>query len=411
MRVLHVGKALPPAPGGMESYLADLLRAQQRHGLEVAALVHEWPGFAAPEVAQFSGIRLYTCPSHGQFVYAPLSPGFPQALHRALADFRPQVLHLHLPNTSAFSALLLPAARRLPWVLHWHADVDPQAIDWRLRMAYQAYRPLESALLKRAARVVATSQAYLDGSPTLSRWRQRCEVVPLGIDLSRLPDVTPEAIRRVRSQWPRPQEPCFLAVGRLTYYKGFEVLLQALSVSPRGSLVLVGDGPRRSALELEVRRLGLGGRVRLLGALAGSLGEPVLAPWFAACDALCLPSLDRSEAFGIVLLEAARYGRRLVASDVPGSGVGWVTRTVGSVGGWQLVPPGNAPALADALQMVAPQCSNLLSGDPVASIERTPDDPVASGCALEDLFSIDKGARDLARLYARLSDPETHPTT
>ncbi|MEN9417847.1 MAG: hypothetical protein RI988_1467, partial [Pseudomonadota bacterium] len=160
MRVLHVGKALPPVPGGIETYLGDLLRAQASLGLQVAALVHRAPGEPAPDAESFGGASVYTCASHGQLLYAPISPGFPLALHRAIHDFAPDVLHLHVPNTSAFAALLVPAARRLPWVLHWHNDVDAAALDWRLRLAYPFYRPLETALLRRAACVVTTSLAY-----------------------------------------------------------------------------------------------------------------------------------------------------------------------------------------------------------------------------------------------------------
>lgn len=386
MRILHVGKALPPAPGGMETYLADLLRAQVRQGLQVAALVHEWPGFAAPEEAAFGGAALYTCPSHGQLVYAPLSPGFPRMLQRAIDAFRPDLLHLHLPNTSAFSALLLPAARRLPWVLHWHADVDPRVLDWRLRLAYRLYRPLETAMLRRAACVVTTSHAYLDASPTLEAWRPRCQVVPLGLDFDRLPPVSPAEAECVRLQWPQPEEPRILAVGRLAYYKGFEVLVRALAWCPRGSLLVVGDGPMRTTLEREVRRLGLCNRVRLAGSIPAVAGRPVLAPYFAASDLLCLPSLDRSEAFGLVLLEARRYGRPVVASDVPGSGIRWVVETAG---GGHLVPPGDAERLADAM-------CRALDGPRQAAAPP----PVAPPEALRQDFSIEVGAQRIAGIYA-----------
>jgi glycosyltransferase involved in cell wall biosynthesis len=387
MRVLHVGKALPPAPGGMETYLADLLRAQVKQGLEVAALVHEWPGVPAPHEPSFGGARIYTCPSHGQLVYAPLSPGFPWMLQRAIETFRPQLLHLHLPNTSAFAALLLPAARRLPWVLHWHADVDPQALDWRLRLAYRLYRPLETAMLRRAARVVVTSRAYLEASPTLGRWRARCEVVPLGIDFDRLPEAPHREVEEARAQWPCPSEPRFLAVGRLAYYKGFEVFLEALAQCPQGSLLVVGDGPRRTFLEQRVHQLGLGSRVRMMGSIAALDGQPVLAPYFAACDLLCLPSLDRSEAFGLVLLEARRYGRPVVASDVPGSGIRWVVETAG---GGQLVAPGHAPSLATALLRAGMEAGRVAAAPEPAAVE-----------ALRSAFSIELGARRLTPIYER----------
>ena len=69
------------------------------------------------------GACIYRAPSYGRLLYAPVSPAFPFWLARAIREFQPDLLHLHLPNTSAFGALLVPAARRLPWVIHWHADM------------------------------------------------------------------------------------------------------------------------------------------------------------------------------------------------------------------------------------------------------------------------------------------------
>lgn len=72
-----------------------------------------------------------------------MSPQFPSWLKRVIRRERPIILHFHLPNTSAFWALAVPEARRLPWVVHWHADVVASDRDQRLKLAYPVYRPLE----------------------------------------------------------------------------------------------------------------------------------------------------------------------------------------------------------------------------------------------------------------------------
>lgn len=327
----------------METYLADLLEASLDAGLAVAALVHQPRQSRATGPIRNNRFPLYTAASRGQFLYAPVSPGFPLALRRAVRRFRPDILHLHLPNPSAFAALALPCARHIPWVVHWQADVDGIALSPLVRWAYRLYRPLEQAVLRRSARVIVTSPDYLAASRALSPWHDRCRVMPLGVSATRLREIDPAQRARARHTWVQPDGLCVLAAGRLAYYKGFEVLVQAIEqADPSVTLVVVGEGPNGKKLEDEVRARKLEHRVRLLGYRTDS----ELHELMAACDVLCLPSIDRSESFGIVLLEAMRYGRPVIASDIPGSGVGWVVRQGGH---GMLVPPGNAVALADAL--------------------------------------------------------------
>lgn len=344
MRVLHLGKYYPPFAGGMEHFLADLLPALQTHGVTTAALVHDeqahrWRG---QHPALTDSPPIYRAPCHGQLLYAPLSPAFPFWLARVLREFRPDVLHLHLPNTSAFWALLVPAARRRPWVIHWHADVVTSPLNRRLALAYRLYRPLEQRLLTTSQAVIVASLPYLDASNALQSWRKRCHVIPLGLDPARIPDPDPAAQVRAATLWGNTGFR-ILAIGRLTYYKGHEVLIQAAAALPDSRVLIVGTGERRTRLAALIQSLGLEGRVLL----PGFQPEADLNALLASCDVLCLPSLDRAEAFGLVLLEAMRFGKPVVVSDIPGSGAGWVTRQAGH---GLRVAPGDSAALAEALR-------------------------------------------------------------
>lgn len=335
-KVLHVGKYYPPFKGGMETFVGDLVKAQRLSGRwKPLVLAHGRPRKDSP-----FGVRLV--PFLGEVSHAPLSPGFPWALYQMIRSERPRLLHLHLPNTSAFWALMLRCARHLPWVVHWHADVVPSRIDRRLAALYRLYRPLEKAVLRRAAAVIATSQDYLAGSRPLQAHRLKCHVVPLGIDPERLPSPDGLPVARAESLWGSGRSLRVLAAGRLSYYKGHEVLLRAAVRVPGCRVILVGDGERRSALEKLMADLGLTDRVTL----AGFLPDMDLWALMATADLFCLPSLEKTEAFGVVLLEARRYGVPVVASDIPESGVGWVVRTA-SCGA--LVPPGDTAALARIL--------------------------------------------------------------
>lgn len=334
MRILHIGKYYAPERGGIERSMQDLAESGVARGDSVAALVHQRPGTWRHARENRAGVDVHRVGCIGAPLYTPLSPGFPFELLRVLRGFRPDLLHLHLPNPSAFAALLLPSARRLPWVVHWHADVPPDAPDWRLRAAYRAYRPFEQAVLSRAQAIIATSQPYLDASIALAPWRAKTRVVPLGIG--------PAPLASATENWPAPSGVRLLAVGRLSRYKGFDVLLAALARTVDASLLLVGAGECERELRAQALALGLQERV----GFAGALDDDRLAAAYASADAFVLPSLDRGEAFGLVLLEAMRAGLPVVASAVPGSGIGFVVDE-GASG--LLVPPGDAVALADAL--------------------------------------------------------------
>jgi glycosyltransferase involved in cell wall biosynthesis len=365
MRILHLGKFFPPHPGGIERFVADLAAAQIAQGMAVRVLAHAEPGTYRSRYFQSHGVEVELVACHGQLVYAPVSPAFPRLLARAIGDFKPDVLHIHVPNTSAFWALLSPAARRLPWIVHWHADIPLDSRRRALRLAYRIYRPWEQALLRRAHTVIATSRAYADSSAALAPWRNKVRVIPLGIA-----DV-PSPARAEGLGWgdeserhrgipphsgPLPQagegeKLRLIAVGRLSYFKGFDVLLRALAQVPDANLVLIGDGECGEALRALAQDLGIQSRVHFAGRLdMDATGQALLESAYTSADVFCLPSTERAESFGLVLLEAMRAGKPAIASDIPGSGVGFVVRN-GETG--LLVPPNHVDALAAAIRRLA----------------------------------------------------------
>lgn len=341
MRILHLGKFYPPFAGGIERFSADLIGGLARRGIAQAALVHATPGQprSPREWIEHGTALLRETPCSGRLLFAPISPRWPLDVKRLLRDFRPDLLHIHAPNPSAFWLLGMPAARRLPWVVQWHADVPDDALHRGVRLAYPAYRQFERRLLQRAARIVPTTHSYLEASRPLRAFRQRGEVIPLAIDREAVDPSSSAAL-----VWPGSGLK-LLAVGRLSYYKGFDVLLEALAACPEVSLLLLGEGERRDELRQRIARLGLSGRVRL----AGQVSDAELHAAYRDCDLFCLPSLDRSEAFGLVLLEAMRAGKPVLSSAVPGSGMCEVV--VDGETGLQ-VPPGDAGSLAAALRQL-----------------------------------------------------------
>ena len=342
VKVLHIGKYFPPYAGGMETYLRDLMAAQARQGIDVAALVHQSDlGFKSEKEEFRAGgqtLPITRAAVWARMLFTPISPTFPGLLSRLIKAKQPDILHLHMPNVSVFWALLLPGARRIPWVVQWQSDVVSSPHSLGLRLFYAMYRPFERAVMKRSVAVIASSPPYLASSPTLQTYRDKCHVVPLGLDPASLPD--PKDSRRA----PTDDAPALrvLAIGRLTYYKGFDYLIRALAGCENVDLHLVGTGDQEAALKALTKELTLEDRVTF----HGQLTDTQLAKEFGTCDCLCLPSIERTEAFGMVLLEAMYLGKATLVSDVSGSGMGWVVDD-GLSG--ELVPPQDEAALANSL--------------------------------------------------------------
>lgn len=398
MRVLHIGKFYPPHAGGIERASADLCTALATRGVEVAMLAHASPGDGKSRRYREGGVDVHLAACHGQLLYAPVSPSFPFLLARLLREFRPDLLHLHMPNTSAFWPLLSPAARRLPWLVHWHADVPLDIRRPAVRAMYALYRPFEQALLRRAGAIVATSAPYRDTSTALAPWRDKTQVVPLGIGASPPGGSGSEQVQIVakdtfvQSQaWPGPGLRV-LAVGRLSYYKGFDVLLRAIAQAPEASLLLIGSGECEASLRALARELRIEDRVRF----AGRVDDAGLAEAYAQAQLFCLPSIERTEAFGVVLLEAMRARLPVIATRIAGSGVGHVVAD-GVTG--TLVAPGDAAALASAMHAFA--------GDP-AMRRRFGE---TGNARWQAEFTLDRSADRMLGLYRSLLPANAHRAT
>jgi glycosyltransferase involved in cell wall biosynthesis len=395
VKVLHIGKFFHPHRGGMETFLRDLMLEQQRQGIETSALVHDSErSFRSREsfVAWRDQLLQVTRAARWfTLAFAPVSPGFALQLSRLIRERHPQILHLHLPNPSGFWCLLLPSARRIPWVVHWHADVVASSHKRSLALLYRLYRIPERWLLKRAATVIATSPPYLEASEPLRDFQHKCVVIPLGIEP--LPvegshgDST-EARRHVQSgeeSVPMQAQAALriLAVGRLTYYKGFTVLMRAVAKVPGATLTLVGDGEERQDLLKSAANLGLGDRFTYLG----YCGDDDLLQLYKTHDLFCLPSIERTEAFGVVLLEAMRAGLPCLVTDVPGTGMSWV---VDAPDAGLAVPAENSATLAKMLNNI---CSDRAM---LAPLQRS------SRSRFDALFQISAVARSVTNVYSSI---------
>jgi len=322
-RVLQVGKFYPPHYGGIETHLQVLCGGLREHA-DVRVLVSSDDRSHSVEVIDDVPVERLATPF--TLAGAPINPGMARRIREAAAD----VVHLHLPNPAAVVAYLASGHRgRL--VVSYHSDVVRQ------RLLDAAFRPILWRLLDRADAIIAATPDYLRSSPTLARYRDRCHVIPYGIPLGAF-ERRDEAVAALRERF---GERLVLGVGRLVYYKGFEHLIQAMR-QVDGHLVIVGNGPLRGALQERARAAGVADRVTLLGGVEDAV------PFYHAAQVFVLPSVARSEAFGIVQIEAMACGRPVVNTSLD-SGVPYVSRS-GESG--LTVPPADPGALARAVNLL-----------------------------------------------------------
>lgn len=245
------------------------------------------------------------------------------------------IVDLHMPYPPGDLAALVVDA---PLVVTYHSDIVRQ------QRLLQIYRPLLLHTLQHAARIIATSAPYVQSSPFLRQYAEKCRVVPLSVDAQRFVSVDPDAVTRVRGQHAiDPHARVVLSVGVLRYYKGLHFLLDAMR-HVAATLLLVGDGPEREHLERLAAQYGIAHRVRFVGRVA----DADLPAYYHAADVFVLPSHLRAEAFGIVLLEAMASGLPVVSTEL-GTGTSVVNRH--GVTGF-VVPPAEPQVLARALHVL-----------------------------------------------------------
>jgi glycosyltransferase involved in cell wall biosynthesis len=324
--VVHIGKYYLPHVGGIESHLHTLCAAL-RESMDVRVFVagderHD-------EESVLDGVAVSRHRSRFHIAGAPVCPTMVRNLRGIAAD----LVHIHLPNPAGVLSLMMSGYRgRI--VATWHSDVVRQ------RRLARLFAPIQRGLLKRCSAIITTSAKYAESSPDLISFRDRTAVVPYGIDVRAFRHPPQELVAAIRRRF---RSPLLLGVGRLVYYKGFEYLIRAMK-RVSGTLVIIGDGPRRESLMREAAASRVGDRVAFLG----EMQPDQLAPYYHASDVFVLPSIVRSEAFGIVQLEAMAAGRPVIntriASGVPFVSLDGVTGVT--------VAPRDAEALQRAINLL-----------------------------------------------------------
>lgn len=367
LRCLQLCKFYFPVLGGIESVVLELTEGLLRRDVQIDVLCANTHLRTVTDHLPYPVTR---AGSLGKILSTSMSMSMVGEVlrRRRLYD----VIHVHLPDPMTNLALYL-ARPTSKIVVHWHNDIINQ------QNALKLYHPLQNWLLRRADAIIATTTAYAEGSPWLRSFGSKIHVIPIGIQDRHSVDETARQMAALRHHYGGGR--LVFALGRLTYYKGFDVLIRAAAELPPDVRVVIGGGGALAAdLAALVRRRGVADRVHLVG----PLNREQVRLHHRAADVFCLPSTSRAESFGVVLLEAMAASRPIVATRIEGSGVPWVN-VDGETG--INVPVGDPHELARALTAVL--------DDPVraAAMGR------AARQRFEDHFTAERMVQATARLY------------
>ncbi len=335
LRVLHVYKTFyPDSYGGVEQAISELCHGNygQATIAEVFTLSHRVPH---TEVLVHQGIRIHRVPVAIEVASTPFSWAAFREFRRLQREF--DLIHLHFPWPFADLFFFFSGSRK-PMIVTYHSDIIKQ------RALKYLYEPLMRAMLWRSQAIVPTSPNYLKTSLPLTQYRSKAHPIPLGVDEKRYPVPNAGKVAAYQAAWGSS----YLSfVGVFRYYKGLRYLIEA-APQIRANLVLIGNGPEMQNMR-ELVEKSAARNVVFLGALNDQDKVDVLAGSLG----FVFPSIYRSEAFGLGLVEAAMLAKPLVSCEI-GTGTSYINLD-GETG--YVVAPFSSSALAEA--------ANRLVDDPV----------------------------------------------
>lgn len=324
MKVAHVVCAFPPLSGGMGNSVYQFVQVLSKIGYQATVFTptYKHAGDFLNEGECFIGdeTRENAVPDiqDKKFRIVRLKPFF----KRGYAAFLPQlfwrlnkfdIIHLHYPFYGAAEIVLLKKiflGKKMNLIVHYHMDTVGDGLKGFI---FKFHRLIVLPLLIRLADIITCASIdYIKHSNLSSYFEKyggKFRQTLFGVDLERF-----QPRKNVFEQ-----QKTILFVGgldRAHYFKGLDVLLKAVSKLKinNWNLAIVGDGDLRPRYENLCRLLNIAQKVKFVG----NIKNDKLAEYYNNCYVLVLPSQDRSEAFGLVLLEAMASGKPVIASNLPG---------------------------------------------------------------------------------------------
>lgn len=307
MKILQITKRYNPYVGGIEQVTEDIASSFENAEQRIICFNHE-KGTKREKVNGVEVVRV-NCPVI--IASQPIAIGYKKVLKEEIKDFKPDIVIFHYPNPFASHFLLKYLKKKtFKLITYYHADIVKQKF---LKIFFNRQT---NKLLSSSEIVVATSPNYIGDSEFLSKYKNKCVVIPNCVNTDRLKGVNEKLVNQIKEKY-KNKCLCF-AVGRHVPYKGMEYLIRASKyLDERFQIVIGGSGP----LTNKLKELAKGdNKVEFVGRIEPEL----LKSYFQTCDIFCFPSITKNEAFGIALAEAMYYGKPSITFTIPGSGVNYV---------------------------------------------------------------------------------------
>ena len=346
-RVLQISNYMYPHIGGIEQVamdIADCLKENDDIEQKIICFNEDAKDGeyvckrSEPVVDKVDGIDVIRCGCFAKKSSQSLSFTYARELKKVINDFNPNLVILHYPNPFVSFFLLKYLKKDTKFIVYWHLDITKQKVLGKL------FHRQNIRLLDRADKIVATSPNYIEGSPYLSKYKEKCTYICNCIRAERfvLNSDIEEKIKQIKEE-NKDKIICF-GVGRHIPYKGFTYLVKVSKLlDNRFKIYIGGKGPLSDSLKQEAQ-----GDDKIV--FLGRVSDEDMIAYYSACDIFTFPSITKNEAFGIALAEGMYFGKPAVTFTIKGSGVNYVN--LDKITGIEC-PNGDVKAYSDALTLLA----------------------------------------------------------
>lgn len=345
MRILHLLTYYRPHISGLTIYVERLSRGLAKAGHTVTVLTSQYDK-SLPREENVDGARVIRVPVMARVSKGVVMPAFGHTMRTLLPQH--DLVHLHLPQFDGAGIALNARLYGKPSLLTVHGDIRLPDTPFN-KIVQPVINTMNRIAGHNVDRVVSYTEDFAKHSAFFGRYLHKLRVVPPPIEIEH---PSAQDIAAFKQKWNIAAQPVIGMCARLATEKGVEHLVAALEQirQTRPDARVLFAGPHKNVIGEEAYARRLQPHFDALGAhwaFTGSLKGRELAAFFAICDVTVLPSLNSTESFGLVQVESMLCGTPSICSDLPGVRVPVQTTGMGEV-----VPIGDAPALAEAILRV-----------------------------------------------------------